>query len=147
IGERGHRGNGIGSLQHAWLQTPGEGTRRPAFRVKAAAISTANLTAPRADPGILVIEDERDIETAFEHRPEHRRIGWVERDEKRIERAGAMQRPGGAAKPWKRAQTEVSETKTARHVRGYRPSANDLERRRHQPAELRVDAPFIILLG
>src|SRR5262245_4669422 len=97
-----YRSNRIGGLQHTRLQMPGKRTCRPAFRVNGAAIATANLTAPRADPGVLVIEDERDIETAFEHRPEHRRIGWIERDEERIEGTGAMKRPRGAAKAGKR---------------------------------------------
>jgi hypothetical protein len=105
IRARRHRGDGIGGLQYAWLQTPGKRARCPALCIDGAAVSTANLASPRADPGILVIEDERNIEMPFEHRPEHRRIRWVDGDEQCIEPAGAVsdhaarRSPGSARNP------------------------------------------------
>ena len=52
------------------LEPLAQRTRAPAFPVHAAAGATADGTAPRADPRILVIEDERHLEPALHQRTE-----------------------------------------------------------------------------
>src|SRR5678816_2011107 len=110
-------------------------------------MAAADVIAPRADPWILVIENERHVEPTFEHRAEHGRICRIDGDEERVERPHALKRPRSAAKAGQRTQPKVADADGACQANGQRSRTDDLDRGRYELAELGIDPSFVIVLG
>jgi hypothetical protein len=143
-GAERHRGERVRRAGSQRLEPLSERARHPAPRVGPSARATADGAAPLADPGILVVENERHLETPLQDRSQQRRVRRIDGDEQRIEALAPEAGRAGAQERRERAQPEVAEAEAAGPRRRPGAAAHDLELDGHEPRELGIEPLLVV---